>query len=109
VIVGNAVTAKTQASDWEMSQNGTIWTSSNPLKNELDCTGMWDEDIPLNIFYVARTHIPFVNQEYEQRQGVKQHSSECGVIVISFTQCLNFPIIFFLRFHTSSLRRLFFP
>jgi hypothetical protein len=54
-----------------MSQNGTIWTSSNPLKNELDCIGMWDEDIPLNIFYVARTHIPFVNQEYNQRQGVK--------------------------------------
>ncbi|WP_154717785.1 hypothetical protein [Methanolobus vulcani] len=55
-----------------MSQNGTIWTSSNPPKNELDCIGMWDEDIPLNIFNVARTHIPFVNQEYEQRQGVKK-------------------------------------
>nr|WP_321496591.1 hypothetical protein [uncultured Methanolobus sp.] len=40
-------------------------------KNELDCIGMWDEDNPLNIFNVARTHIPSVNQEYEQRQGVK--------------------------------------
>ncbi|WP_209614986.1 hypothetical protein [Methanolobus bombayensis] len=34
-----------------------------PAKNEkLDCIGMWDEDNPLNIFNVARTHIPTVDQ-----------------------------------------------